>query len=119
MSDISLGMFISPPWSHCVVRALFRTAIVRRFLAAFLPMSALAISSGKFFGSLHIAQLLRVTAVTSFQCLVTAVVHLYFASLPAKSQGTMRCTTIGTPRPLHAAGAAVSVLNIIFSLDLP
>ena len=70
MSNISRHMFISqaPPWSLCFVRALFRTAIQVARLAAFLPMSALASSSGQFLGSLHSAQLLRVTVVTSFQC---------------------------------------------------
>ena len=69
MSDISRHIFISPPWSHGFVRApwLFKfwTEIVRRFLAAFLPMSALAHFSGQLLGSLHSAQLLRVTVVTS------------------------------------------------------
>ena len=57
-SDISQLMCISPPWSHCFVKALFRT-IVRRFLASLLPMPALC----QFLGSLlsdHRAQLLRV-----------------------------------------------------------
>ena len=41
-------------------------------------LSALASFSGQFLGSLHSAQLLCVTVVASFQCLTTAVVHLYF-----------------------------------------
>ena len=53
--------------------ALFRTAIARCFLAAFSPMSALAISSGQFFRSLHSAQLLCfMVVITSFQFLTTA-----------------------------------------------
>ena len=60
-------------WSHCFagVSALVKTAIVRRFLAAFLPMSTLASSSVQFLGLLHCTQLLCVTVVTSFQCLAT------------------------------------------------
>ena len=50
-------MFISPPLSHCFVKALrlFRTEIEHHFLAAFLPMSALASSSGQFLALLHSA----------------------------------------------------------------
>ena len=38
-------MFLSPPLSHCSVRALVRTAISRRLLAALLAMPALASST--------------------------------------------------------------------------
>ena len=34
MPDISRLLFFPPQWSNCFVRALFRTAIVQRFLAA-------------------------------------------------------------------------------------
>ena len=50
MSNINLHMFnIAVPLSHCFVKALFRTDIARRFLAALLPMPALASSSARSF----------------------------------------------------------------------
>ena len=49
MSELRLYVCISPPLSHCIVRALFRTAIVWRFLAALLPMPFLASSSALSF----------------------------------------------------------------------
>ena len=49
MSDISQHKCISPQLSHCFVTALFRTAIVWRFLAALLPIPALASSSARSF----------------------------------------------------------------------
>ena len=106
ISDISRHLFISPPWFHSFVRTLFRTAIVRRFLAAFLPMSALASSSGQFLGSLHSAQLLRRgdTGVPSFQSLNSMFDHCI---------STLVLCSTSREKPRYNA------LLALFSLDLP
>ena len=78
MSDISRLMPASPPLSHCFAAAL-RTAIVRRLVAALLPMPALASSSARSSMMKRTAASRRGHGWASFQNLTTALVHLYFA----------------------------------------
>ena len=64
--------------SHCFLRALFRTAIARRLLAALLAMPAPASSSARF--SLIIAHSVWCCGFRlGVEYLTTALVHLYCA----------------------------------------